>query len=171
MSKAKARGDAVLKTLPDPLQAELYARYQKQSGPAVVAWLRETHGIKSNTASLSNFSHWFPFSRPLEMSAKFAEQFKAALKHDPNLKLNAEELSLAGQIAFEQQALQMQDLEGFVALRKVRLKEAEQSLNARRIVILEKQAALADKAASITGNQELSDEEKAAQMRALFGMG
>lgn len=120
----KPRKDSKLKTLPDAVQAELYARYQKQGGD-VLTWLREVHGVSSSTGALSHFAAWYPFSRPLEMVAQRANQYEQALKQDPNLKLNAEQVSIASQMAFEQMALQMQDIEGFVSLRKMRLKEQE----------------------------------------------
>lgn len=120
----KPRKDSKLKTLPDAVQAELYARYQKQGGD-VLTWLQAEHGVRSSSGALSNFAAWYPFSRPLEMVAQRANQYEQALKQDPNLKLNAEQVSIASQMAFEQMALQMQDIEGFVSLRKMRLKEQE----------------------------------------------
>lgn len=120
----KARKDSKLKTLPDAVQAELYRRYQKQ-GCDALAWLEEAHGVKSSTGALSTFASWYPFSRPLELVARHASQYEAALKSDPELQLNAEQVSIASQMAFEQMALQMQDIEGFVLLRKMRLKEQE----------------------------------------------
>ena len=166
----KPRPDAKLKTLPDALQAELFARYQKQGGPAVLAWLKDTHKVKSSAGALSNFSAWYPFSRPLEMSAKFADAFQASLKANPNLKFDAEQVSLAGQIAFEAQALQMQDLDGFVALRKSRLKEMDQALTARRVALLEKKAEQADKAESVTRDETLTPAAREAKLKEIFGL-
>ena len=166
----KPRPDAKLKTLPDAVQAELFARYQKQGGPAVLAWLKETHKVKSSAGALSNFSAWYPFSRPLEMSAKFADQFRAALVENPNLKIDAEQVSLAAQIAFEAKALELQDLDGFVALRKSRLKEMDQALTARRIKLLEKKAEQADAAEGVTRDETLTPEQRAQKLREIFGL-
>ncbi len=124
----KPRPDAKLKTLPDSAQAALYALYQKKSGEECLVWLREAHGVESSTGALSNFAGWYPFSRPLEMVATRARAFQDAIKDDPKLKLNAEQVSIAGQIAFEQLALDAGNLDGFINLRKLRLKEQDQSL-------------------------------------------
>jgi hypothetical protein len=166
----KPRPDARLKTLPDAVQAQLHALYQKKSGGECLAWLRENHGVKSSAGALSDFSAWYPFSRPLELSARFADQMKAALKADPELHLNAAQLSTAAQVAFEQQALQMQNLDGFVALRKLRLQESEQKLAERRVALLEKKAAQADEAESLAGNETLTDEERTLRLRQIFRM-
>jgi len=165
----KPRPDAKLKTLPDAAQAALYALYQKKSGAECLAWLRENHGVKSSTGALSDFSAWYPFSRPLDLAAKFARQLEAVLKADPGLHLNAGQLSAAGQIAFEQQALQTQDLDGFIALRKVRLKERENSLNERRVALLEKKAAQADEAAKVAGDSTLDEAGQLERYRQIFG--
>ena len=53
---------------------------------------------------------------------------KAVFEAREGLKLNAEQVSIAGQIAFEQLALDAGNLDGFINLRKLRLKEQDQSL-------------------------------------------
>lgn len=121
----KARKDSKLKTLPDAVQAELYRRYQKEGGD-VLAWLKEAHGVASSTGALSVFASWYPFSRPLELVEHHASQYGAALKANPKLQLNAEQISIASQIAFEQTALQLGDIKAFVNLR--RLRNSEKSL-------------------------------------------
>jgi hypothetical protein len=125
----KPRPDAKLKTLPDAVQAALYALYQKKSGEECLVWLEQNHGVKSSTGALSNFAGWYPFSRPLEMVDARAKAVEAQLKADPNLHFNAEQVSAAGQIAFEQIALQLQDVKGFINLSKLRLKQRELELN------------------------------------------
>lgn len=118
----KPRKDSKLKTLPDAVQAELYAKYQKQ-GSDVLTWLREEHGVRSSTGALSNFAAWYPFSRPLEMVAQRADRYEQALRGNPHLQLNAEQISVASQIAFEQLALEMQDTKAFIGLRRLRQSE------------------------------------------------
>lgn len=122
----KINTSAKLKTLPAPVQEQLFALYGKSSGAACLAWLKEKHGVSSSAGALSEFHSWFPFSRPLERVRDYAKTFEAQLKANPKLRLDAEQLSIAGQIAFETEALRLQDWEAFVSLRKVRLKEEEQ---------------------------------------------
>ncbi|MFA6289930.1 MAG: hypothetical protein WC661_21310 [Opitutaceae bacterium] len=167
----KRRSDSKLKTLPDPVQDQLYAIYERQGGEEALAWLEEKHGVKSNTGSLSKFAAWFPFSRPLEMVARHASQFKAAAKANPKIKDDAEQAAEYTQIAFEQLALQQQNLKGFVSLQKVRLKKVDQRHDARRISLLEKKAAQLDEAEGVMKDETLNEAEKAQRMRSLFGMG
>jgi len=166
----KPRADSKLKTLPDGAQDELYRTYQKQGGEKALAWLKETHGVRSSTGALSKFAAWFPFSRPLEMVARHTSQFESAAKANPKIKANAQEVAEFTQLAFEQLALQQHDLKGFVSLAKVRLKKIDQAHDARRITLLEKRAALADAAEGVMKDGELSEAEKAQRLRGIFGM-
>lgn len=120
---SKPRADAKLKTLPDPVQEQLFELYRKKSVSDCLDWLIDKHGVESSAGALSEFYSWYPLSRPLEQSKKFADEFKAALAANPELRLDAEQLSIAGQIAFEQQALAKGDVAAFVQLRKLRQAE------------------------------------------------
>jgi hypothetical protein len=166
----KPRPEAKLKTLPDAVQAALYALYQKKSGAECLSWLKDSHGVKSSTGALSNFAAWYPFSRPLEMVASRAKAFEQQLKANPALNLNAEQVSAAGQIAFEQVALQMQDIKGFINLRKLRLKEVDQAHDARRIALLEKKAQQADAAEGVTRDETLTPAQREAKLKEIFGL-
>jgi hypothetical protein len=167
----KPRPDAKLKTLPPALQAELFTQCQTQGYAEVKSWLLAKHTVATSVGSLSQFYAWFPLQRRMEQAATFATQLKEQIAQLPALQGKASEISDISQIAFEMQAVQSQDAELYFNMRKLRLKERDQALTERRIALLEKKAAQADKAAAITGDTELSDTEKAAQMRALFGMG
>jgi hypothetical protein len=167
----KQRSDAVLKTLPPGLQAEIFARCNMASYAVVREWLRTEKSVTTSEGALSKFFAWYPLSRRLEQAGAFSDSLKAQIAQMPALQGKAGELSDIAQIAFEMQAVQNQDGELFYNLRKLRLKEIDQRQNDRRIKLLEQKAAKADAAEKITGNAELSDAEKATQMRALFGMG
>lgn len=54
---------------------------------------------------------------------------------------------------------------------KVDIAKERLSLDERKVTLLEAKAALADKAKGISDNEELTPEQKAAQLRSLFGMG
>ncbi len=165
----KIHPSAKLKLLPAPVQKQLYDLYQRASGEACLEWLAKEHKVKSSTGALSEFSYWFPFSRPLELVKEHAEIFKSALKSDPNLKLNAEQLTIASQIAFEQMALQDRNLKGFVSLQKVRLKQGDQRLLERRVKLLEAAAQLADRGKEVASNKDLSPEEQLNRFKQIFG--
>jgi len=170
MSAKKARGDSKLKTLPPAVQAELFEQCKQSGGYKHAAtWLLDHHSVKTSTGALSKFFGWYPFS--LSATASYAQQFEEELAKLPEMAGKAEQLSRIGQVGFEIMAMRTQDLEGYATLKKLRLKEVDQEQVNRRITLLEKAAAQADKAKAITGNDQLSDAEKAAQMRSLFGMG
>jgi hypothetical protein len=164
----KARGDSKLKTLPPAVQAELFAQCQGKGGYATAAeWLLGEHGVKTSAGSLSNFYGWYPFS--LSRTASYAQQFEAEIAKLPDMAGKAAQLSQIGQVGFEMLAMQSNDLEGYATLKKLRLKEHQQSLTERRVALLEKAAAQAEEAKAVTDNAELSDAEKLARYKAIFG--
>lgn len=167
MSK-KPRGDSKLKTLPPAVQAELFTQCQGKGGyEAAREWLLAEHGVKTSAGSLSVFYGWYPFS--LSATASYAQQFEAELKKLPALAKDAAQLSQLSQLGFEMLAMRTNDLEGYATLKKIRLKEHEQSLTERRVALLEKAAAQAEEAKAVTDNAELSDAEKLARYKAIFG--
>jgi hypothetical protein len=54
---------------------------------------------------------------------------------------------------------------------KVDLAKERLTLDARKVALLEAKAALADRAKGIAGDSNLTEEQKGAQLRSLFGMG
>jgi|GEM_PF-3113598 len=166
----KPRGDAILKNLPDAVQKAIWEATVKITLPLGVEWVRTNHGVKVSVSMLQKFLAWYPFSRPLERVAVYAQQFQQALTANPNLRLNAEQSSEAAHIAFEQFTIATQDIESHVALRKLRLKEQEQQLAERRVALLEAAAEQAKQAKGIAGDEDLTPEEKESRIKAVFGI-
>lgn len=140
MSK-KSRADAKLKVLPPAQQAMIWTLLQERSYQATRAILREKHGIETSERALSEFYVWYPLSRRLEQAASFADQLKGQLAQMPRLNLDAEQLSTLGQVAFEMQAVQEQNPKLFVALRRLRQKDKAQTIEDRRVKLLEERMA------------------------------
>ena len=166
----KQRSDAVLKTLPPGLQAELFTRCHASSYAEVKAWLKAEHGIATSTGSLSQFYSWFPLSRRLEQASAFADTLKDQIAQLPAMNGRAEELSDITQIAFEMQAAQEQDGELFYNLRKLRLKERDQKLVERRVKLLEQKAAQADAASHVLQDTTLTPEQREQRVREALGI-
>lgn len=124
----KPRSDSKLKTLPADQQAALYALLQGKSYKQALPIVREKLGVSTSEAALSQFFSWYPLSRRLEQAKSFADQLKDTLAKNPALNLDAEKLSMVAQVAFEAQAVQEQDSDLYIALRKRRQKDAELTL-------------------------------------------
>lgn len=168
MSK-KPRGDSKLKTLPPAVQAELFVQCRGKGGyEAARAWLLAEHGVSTSAGSLSAFFGWYPFS--LSATASYAQQFEAELKKLPALAADAAQLSQLSQLGFEMLAMRTNDLEGYATLKKIRLKEHEQSLAERRVKLLEQKAAQAEAAEGVTRDESLTPAQKEARMRQIFRM-
>lgn len=135
----KPRGDAKLKTLPDALQEALFQVLRSTTAEKAAAWLLKDHGVKTSAGALSEFFSWYPLSRRLEQAASFADQLRDQLLKLPDLNLDAAKLSQVAQVAFEARAVQEQDSELYVALKKRRQKDAELALSESKHALALKQ--------------------------------
>jgi hypothetical protein len=143
MSEKKRRRDSKLWTLPPPVQATVYDLCGGPEGyePARQFLIKE-HNV--NVKSDATFSAWwsrYPFS--LSANVTFAQQFEQEMAKLPEMQGDAEKLSKLGQVGFEMMAMRMQDIEGYVSLKKIRLKEGEHNLAERRLKIVEDKMAQA----------------------------
>lgn len=120
----KARGDAVLKNMPDALQEEFYQLLRRTTQEKALAWLEQTHGIKSSTPSATAFFQWYPRQMTLRAAAATSTQLEETIKKIPALKVTAAQARQVAQINFEIQAAQNRDPELYLALGKGAL-EAE----------------------------------------------
>lgn len=167
----KPRGDAKLKTLPDALQEQLWQYARRNTIEKTLAWLAEKHGVVSSARALSEFFSWYPRTALVRQSENFATSFEKTLRKLPELKITGEQASQLAEVAFEIQAAQDRDPALFLALQKGKANREKLRLEERRVALLEKKAAQADAAREIVNNSQLSEEEQAQQVRALFGMG
>lgn len=126
----KPRTDSRLKTLPPGVQEKLFALLRTTTYRKAVPVVAKEFGVQTSVGALSDFFGWYPLSRQLEQAANFAEQLEKVAKADPQLVGKSEEISRFAQIAFEARAVETQDAELFIALRKGRHKDAELALRA-----------------------------------------
>jgi len=127
----KPRSDSKLKTLPTEVQGKIYALLAKVSYQKAVGLIAKEFGVITSAGALSGFYSWYPLSRRIEQSRTFADELKKTLASNPQLNLDADKLSTVGQVAFEMKALEEQDTELFVSLRKLRHKDADLALQAK----------------------------------------
>jgi hypothetical protein len=175
----KPRSDNKLAALPGPQKQQLrtWLIDENKSYEEARELLRQLFDVRTSTGALSKFYRTDCFTLRTSEAKSFAEEaVKAGRAAVANLD-EATELIIR-QRAFEQAYARNGDLDALAVLskilgdrKKLELKAADQALTERRVRLLEKKAAQADRAEAITGNKELTDAEKAAQMRALFGMG
>lgn len=113
---SKARGDSVLKTLPDALQEELFQFLRRNTQANTLKWLKTAHDVETSAAALSEFFSWYPRSRYLLQAARASDELAEAVKNLPQLKLSAAEAREVAQASFEINAARGQDLETFAML-------------------------------------------------------
>ncbi len=123
----KPRADAKLKTLHPAKQEALWEMCQGVSYTDVVARLKtEWDGFETSEASLSAWYAWYPFSRELEEAKSLKDEIQEYLANNPDIDLDAEQVSKVSQILWEKRAAQSQDAKLFIELRKLRQKDRDQ---------------------------------------------
>ena len=123
----KARPEAVLKTLPPGVQAELWQLLHTTTYESAVPLVRAKWGVKTGTTALSSFFSWYPRSRILERAATVTDEVVSKLK-SAGIDLDDDTASRAGQAFFETLALQDGNADLFLDLRKLRQKDKENHL-------------------------------------------
>lgn len=135
----------------------------------VVEMIKEAYGIETSPAALSAFWRRFKSSWLGERMRRSS----TAAKELANL-LDREEVESATWDLLSQQAFELltspdPDPHALVKLGKLILQSQKHSLDERKVTLLEAKAKQADAALNVMESQ-LSEEEKAAKMRAIFGM-
>jgi len=130
-----------------------------------------------STGALSDFYATECFSLRSSQAKHFAENIVSELTESGS-NYDAATMALIKQKAFERAYARDGNVDELATLAKIigdsaklKLKERDQQLTERRIILLEAKAALADKATEIAGNEQLTEEEKGKRLRSLFGMG
>lgn len=114
----KARGDAVLKTLPDGVQDELFVFLRGHTQRKTIEWLLKTHEVETSAASLTDFFQWYPRARTLRQAARASNRLEEALLKLPALKVTAAQAREVAQLDFELQASEDRDPALFAMLSK-----------------------------------------------------
>lgn len=115
----KARGDAILKTQGDQLQAEIFAHMRANTHAKTLEWLQETHGIQIKSgATLTEFWKWYRRTRFLERAARASSRLEEALPKLADARITADQARQVAQVEFELQAAEESDPDLFSALRK-----------------------------------------------------
>jgi hypothetical protein len=85
--------------------------------------------------------------------------------------MTPDDIAKVGQMVFTAETIEDGNVKAYVELQKLRLQAAKQEMELRKVVMLEKKAAQADKASEITNDADLTEEDKAARLKQLFRMG
>lgn len=119
----KPRGEAKLKNLPDILQEQLFQFLRKNTQEKTLAWLGETHDVRSSGRALSEFFSWYPRQGYIRQAASIADQIKSEASKLPQLQKDAKTVSEVAQVTFEILAAQNRDSKFFLDLQRERREE------------------------------------------------
>lgn len=137
--------------------------------------LIDDFNVTVSTGALTKFYATECFAMSQSSARAFAEQVeKQVLASDSTF--DRATLALIKQKAFERAVAKNGNIDELATLAgiigdsaKLELKKKDQQLAERRIAILEKKAAQADEAKQVNGRADLSDEEKLARYKQIFG--
>lgn len=156
---------AVLKTLPDEVQAEIYDALQTQTIVQGVAWLAEEKGIKTNKSSLGDWRGWYETTQQISSWENDANDFKALL-----IRTGTDD-ELAAKIAearFLAQATKQNDAETFVkvmgVIEKYKARKAGEKAHADNLGIKARQLKQRDRQLEIQ-KADLDRRNKELQIR------
>lgn len=172
----KPRGDSKLDAL-DPAAKEQLCRWltvDNLTYAKAKEQLRAEFGITTNNDALHRFYGQVAAPWQYASAAGEADSFAQLMAG----RFDEATIKKAKQLAFTALTSRKPDLKTAKVLlkivgdsAKVSIAQDKLTLDGRRIVLLEKKAAQADKTAEILGNKSISEEEQAKQVRNLFGMG
>jgi hypothetical protein len=192
----KPHPSSVLKTLPDEDQAALFEFLRDKTLKEGVAWLFSNNGVRTNDTSLSDWRAWYAMTQEIGAWNADVEELKQLLRTDATIDPNL--IPKIGEAVFISRAAKQGDAKTFAAVagiiqrhkelenqqlahsdrmqledkklkRKDRgLDQAEKKLAQaeRKLSMLEAKLGAANEAME---NTTLSDEEKVARWKQVFG--
>jgi hypothetical protein len=175
--KKKPRSDSKLDSL-SPKQKEELNRWLTEENVSYEE-ARQRVGARfgvlvSSDSTFSDYYHSVALPWKYARSRNMADEFAKAASGN----FEPAAIKRIQQLLFESAATQGVDFKALKTLAKILGDSHKQTLNQerleldkRKVKILEAKAALADQAKDVLGNTELTEEEKGARVRALFGMG
>lgn len=177
MNQKKPRSDSKIAALAPELRAEIARRLGEanQSYEDVSVWLAED----GHRISITALCNWYSIHSWKEHKGS-AREVAEAVRAEAASSGDYDEATLAlvkerAYILARTKGADVKDLATLAAIigdsAKLRLKEREVALTERRILILEKKAARDDQTEGILKDGDLTEAEKAARLRGLFGMG
>ena len=162
----KPNANAVLKNLPEPRQAEIYARCNlpaKEGGgfANVRAWLAED-GIRTSEAALSYFFSWYGLRQQVARNEQTVETLLEKFREaDPDA--TPEKVQSIGQAFFSAMALDQQDPKVWYLTQQLGLKREQLNLDRDKFEFDAAKACLAKlpELKAVSDKPKLNEEEKA----------
>ncbi|MBI5770823.1 MAG: hypothetical protein HZA93_23805 [Verrucomicrobia bacterium] len=174
MTTRKPRGDSKLDALA-PSQKEQLAEWltvENLTYAEARTRVAEQFGVFTTASALQSFYSRFAAPWSYARAAGDAEAFASLMEG----KFEPAAIKAAKQLAFTALTSPQPDLKTAKTLFKIvgdsaklTLAQEKISLDARKVALLEKKAAQADAASAVTSDAKLSDEEKFARYRQIFG--
>lgn len=172
----KRRGGASLHNKLTPEQRAQLAEWltlQNLTYEDALELVAQQFGVKSSVDALRRFYASFAVPWQYSQASGDAEAFGDLMEG----KFDEATIKRAKQLAFVMLTEKTPNVSAAKTLLKIvgdsaklALAEKKVALDERKVTLLEAKAALADKAKGISDNEALTPEQKAAQLRALFGM-
>jgi hypothetical protein len=173
-------GATQLKQLPGESRLRIAKLFDTLPDEEIIKQIELDFGVNCSLSALRSFRQWQYTQMRWESRNELLEQFEK-LCAQKNPAMSREKVRDLGITVFLAEELANKDRKGFVDVAHLSLAEETGKTKAaneqkkiqiaeRRVALLEKKADQADKAKGLLENTELTEKEKEAQMRALFGL-
>ena len=175
----KPRADAKLKSLPPEQKAELtdWLASENVSYAEARERLAKRFGVSTSVGALQDFYSSECFGLRNRHARDVADELKTQLLDSPEL-FDEATIGAVSQRAFELAVARDADVDELATLvkmigdsAKLRLKAQELKLSERRVAILEKKAAQAEAAETVTRDQKLTPDQREERYKEIFGIG
>jgi hypothetical protein len=168
----KPRSDSKLDTMPESRVLELRdGMITGWSHEQCKSWLAAECSLSCSGSALTNFykRHCLPLMRESRQLA--AVKAEAIVDEAGRTDWNTATLELVKQVSFEMMSGQKIDAKTSEKFIKLILKADKQDTDKQKFELLKAKAMQADQAKGVAGDNKLTDEEKAAELKRIFRMG
>lgn len=177
MPASKPRSDSKIAALGPAVRSELARMLGEDniSYKDAAAWLKAEHGVKVSVGAVCN---WYSV-HSWKASAQSAREFAAEITAHGQIEgsYDAATLALVQERAYIMARTKGADVQELATLAKIigdsaklRMKEKELELSARKVALLEKKAQQADAAEGVTRDETLTPAQREAKLKEIFGL-
>ena len=173
----KPRSDSKLNNLPRDVQAAIIARMDGADGSyeSLVEWISAECGVQTSPAALSGFRRFYLLRQRMELREKRSLDMQELLRRRKT-GLSEEEIISIGNQMFLEEGVDSGDAKLFAMIldrvlskrtaeTNAKLKKRQLDISERRVVVMEKKLAEAEK---VNGDSSLTPEQYRERMRAIF---
>lgn len=168
----KPRADSPLEQLDEDQKIELRTKLLRGTYAQVLAWCEDAFGVKTSISALQKFyeRHCASYVRERRKFAAMKASEIADLAKEEEVDWEAALMAEVQQLTFEMLQKENVEIKDVLKLLKSVENNRKIEIDERKVAIAEKKAKAFDEAQTVLEDDDLTEAEKAQQMKSLFGI-